>query len=111
MEKKIFLCCERKYGIRLWKVKLCCSLIILSQRLDTLDACLFSALVSAANDDPSPNTPGFTDEVRRQDFLANGDRMRGLARLRADETNFAGHLPVNQIRRVAQAPRDIREFF
>jgi hypothetical protein len=30
--------------------------------------------------------------------------MRGLVRLRADETNFAEHLPVNQIRRVAQAP-------
>jgi hypothetical protein len=70
--------------------------IIFGQRLDTLDACLLSALVSTANDYP-PNTPCFTDEVCRQDFLANRDRMRGLVRLRADETNFAGHLPGVQV--------------
>src|SRR5262245_56823704 len=104
VEKRNFLCCERKYGIRLWKVKLSCSLIILGQRLDTLDACLLSALVLAANDYPPPNPPGFTDEVCRQDFLANRDRLRGLVRLRADDTNFTEHLPVIQVVRVAQAP-------
>ena len=98
-------------GFAFGKSSFSASVIILGQRCDTLDACLLSALVLAANDYPPPNTPGFTDEVCRHDFLANGDRMRGLVRLRADETNFVEHLPVIQVVRVAQAPCDIREFF